>query len=346
MALSALSLFIGYLWFRPAWLRGAILLLSLPLVYLGNVIRISSIILAAGLGGQVWGDRVHDLMGFGVFVVVLGGVVAIAEAIARSRPIWTVDGPSSIVRPSNSALWEPTSAVVAAIVISLAFGCAVFLDHRSSQPRIEYSGVKLTKDGANPIDLPTFLGSEWMGSSIEPTTVERSILPPDTGYSRKLYVSREGADQQVFLSIVLSGRDRTSIHRPELCLVGQGWTIESSSSHSFNYPGRSDANFKATILMVRRILSGPNGEESVPELVAYWYVGADQIVSNQVERMAFDAWNRIVHGRSDRWAYVLLKTGASDGDDAALVRMQSVLNSALPEFQMAIGIRKSVIGGQ
>ena len=92
MALAALSLFIGYIWFRPGWLRGAVLLLSLPLVYLGNVLRISSIIVAAQWGGQAWGDRVHDVMGFGVFVVVVGGVVAVAEIIARARPGWTVEG--------------------------------------------------------------------------------------------------------------------------------------------------------------------------------------------------------------------------------------------------------------
>ena len=85
MALAALSLFIGYLWFRPAWLRGAMLLLSLPLVYLGNVLRISSIIVAAQWGGQAWGDRVHDVMGFGVFIIVVGGIAAVADAIARGN---------------------------------------------------------------------------------------------------------------------------------------------------------------------------------------------------------------------------------------------------------------------
>src|SRR5665213_2614219 len=88
MALTALSLFIGYVWFRPAWLRAAMLLLSFPLVYLGNVLRISSIIVAAQWGGQRWGDRVHDVMGFGTFIVVVGGVIGVAELIAARRPDW------------------------------------------------------------------------------------------------------------------------------------------------------------------------------------------------------------------------------------------------------------------
>ena len=50
----------------------------------------------------------------------------------------------------------------------------------------------------------------------------RDILPADTGFSRKNYAFVADRTRDVFLSIVLSGRDRTSIHRPELCLVGQG----------------------------------------------------------------------------------------------------------------------------
>src|SRR5204863_5381913 len=40
VALSALSLLIGYLTFRSPWRRGLVLALCFPLVYVGNVIRI------------------------------------------------------------------------------------------------------------------------------------------------------------------------------------------------------------------------------------------------------------------------------------------------------------------
>jgi exosortase len=330
MALSALSLFIAYLWLRPAWLRAFILLVSLPLVYAGNVLRITSIILAAQWGGQVWGDRVHDAMGFGVFIVVLGGVLWIADAASRLRPEWGVAA-AEPKAPAASGV-GPSAWKAAAAGIILSALTAGFLAHRSSLPLREKAGVLVAADGANPVELPAFLGSDWMGRSIQPTQVEREILPPDTGYSRKLYMSTEGPNEQVLLSIVLSGRDRTSIHRPELCLVGQGWTLEGSSTHRFSYPGGSGASFEATVLQVRR---NEPGLGPVPELVAYWFVGGDQVVPSMAQRMACDAWNRVVHGRADRWAYVLLQTGAHDGEAAALARMQSVLDSTLPAFQPA-----------
>jgi len=346
MALAALSLFIGYLWFRPAWVRGAMLLLSFPLVYFGNVLRISSIIVAAQWGGQAWGDGVHFVMGFAVFIVVVGGVVAAAEVVARARPGWTSE-PAPRASPSGAG--EPLrrgGAAVAAAVVLVAAAEAAFLWHRSSLPPVGRAGIVLAADGANPAPLPAFLGSDWMGRSIEPTAVERDILPPDTGYSTKQYMSRGGPDRQVLLSIVLSGRDRTSIHRPELCLVGQGWTIDGSSSHRFSYPGRPGSEFDATVLHVRRERSGALGRESVPELVVYWFVASDRIVPSQASRVLFDAWNRVVHGRADRWAYVLLQTGAEDGEGAGLARIQSILNSTLPSFQPPFPVRPDVSANQ
>jgi len=341
MALAALSLFIGYVWFRPRWLRAAMLLASFPLVYLGNVLRISSIIVAAQWGGQAWGDSVHAVMGLGVFVVVVGGVAAVAEAIARGNPGWTAECVPSGPPASPDARWRPREAAVAAAVLLAAAAEAAFLGHRSSLPPDSRAGVILAKDGENPAELPTFLGSDWMGRRVEPTAIERSILPPDTGYSKKLYVSLEDPNRGVFFSVVLSGRDRTSIHRPELCLVGQGWTIYGSESRRLGYPGRQGADFEATVLHLRRERTGVRGVESVPGLAVYWFVGRDRIVPSQGARMFLDAWNRIIHGRADRWAYVLLLTGAADGEEAAQARIQSILNIALPSIQPPLDERRS-----
>jgi hypothetical protein len=71
-------------------------------------------------------------------------------------------------------------------------------------------------------------------------------------------------------------------------------------------------------------------------LVVYWFVGDGQIVRSQGRRMLYDAWERVVHGRAPRWAYVLLKTGAGDGEEQGLARIQSVLDASLPSFQPAI----------
>jgi hypothetical protein len=45
--------------------------------------------------------------------------------------------------------------------------------------------------------------------------------------------------------------------------------------------------------------------------------------------MSREAWDRLFHWRRNRWAYVLVQTGAGDGGEAALARMQEVTAQAL-----------------
>lgn len=332
MALTALSLFVGYLWLRPVWLRVVVLLASVPLVFAGNVARITSIVLAAQWGGRAWGDRVHDVMGYGVFVIVLGGIVALAELLSRLRPRWARSYVTAT--PGESVSVGRSEAVGPALgLVALIFCVGAFLSYRSSLPPDERTGVLLAADGLSPVELPTYLGSEWMGHRVEPEPIERTILPPDTGFSRKLYVNLDHPGEHVLLSIVLSGRDRSSIHRPELCLVGQGWTIDAVTRHRFSYPGEPAGAFEATLLDVHRHVQASGGARVVPEIVTYWFVGDNRVFASQSARIAYDAWIRVVHGRAPRWAYVFLQTGAEGGRDAAIARLQAVLDRTLPHFQ-------------
>ena len=54
-----------------------------------------------------------------------------------------------------------------------------------------------------------------------------------------------------------------------------------------------------------------------------------------MQRHRRDAWNRVRHGRADRWAYVLLQTDARDGEPAALARMGEVLRDVWPVLSRA-----------
>ncbi|HND61256.1 MAG TPA: EpsI family protein [Opitutaceae bacterium] len=327
VALLALALLYGYLTFRAWWRRALLLALCFPLIYVGNVGRILSVIFAAQAGGQAWGERAHDIMGYGVFVIVLGGVMLAARLMPEPEtPVEQGAGRMEQGGGSEDAAGRGVWAVTAALV-GLAVGEWFFLGHLASLPPRGEAGVLLSADGQNPVELPAFLGTDWIGRRVDISPVEREILPPDTGYSRRDYVAVANAQDRVYVSVVLSGRDRTSIHRPELCLVGQGWTIMSSTSQDLAWKG---GRFPVTLLQVRREVQTPRGPVIVPQLVAYWFVGGDTIVGSHWRRLAVDAWNRVVHGRADRWAYVLVQADARDGEAAALVRMRSVLDQVLP----------------
>ncbi|MBX3736818.1 MAG: exosortase/archaeosortase family protein [Candidatus Didemnitutus sp.] len=335
-ALTALSLLLGYLSFVSWWRRALIGALALPYAFVGNVVRILAIIVAAEWKGQQAGAIVHEWFGFLVFVIVLGLVQATVWLLERCAPerthIPSVGAapaePGNLIGHRNA--WGAVVVVMfAAIGVSLA---ARALDRVQVDLR---TGVKLAADGVNPVALPNFIGLDWAGQNAPVSAVEREVLPPDTGYSRKNYVSLRDTRDQVFLSIVLSGRDRTSIHRPEICLVGQGWTIRGRETHEFLVGGRK---VPATLLHIEREVTNARGEKRrVPALLAYWFVGADRVVASHWERMLYTSLDRVRHLQAHRWAYVLMQTHAIDGEAAALKRMDEVLVGTLPEFQEPMG---------
>ena len=359
MALAALSLLLGYLNFRSWWARLGVGLLCFPFAFVGNVARIFAIIVMAEWRGQAAGKLTHDFMGVGVFVIVLGLIQLTVWWLERrgiGRPVGTEQrtedrgqtshgegratgpglaaanigktGEESGLRPSTFDL-RPAAAVVAAAM--LVMFAAHKLDTLQVSPR---TGIKLAADGANPVALPNSIGVDWAGQNTEITPIEREILPADTGYSRKMYVSLLDRRQQVFLSIVLSGRDSTSIHRPELCLVGQGWTITGQTAHAFSRPDTKALLVPATVLRIEREFTTTQGKKvKVPGLFAYWFVGADKVVPSNTARVIYSSFDRLRHLEAHRWAYVLAQTTALDGEEAALARIQSVLNGTLPVFQ-------------
>ena len=357
-ALAALSLLVGYLSFEGWWRRAFVLFLCLPLVYVGNVARIAAIIFAAQWGGSAWGDRVHDIMGYGVFVIVLGGVLGTVTLMQRCWPERGLGPPEDGKRAADNeeggievsppADFLPRASVlrrpilIPAIVTLVALGEAAFFHHLATSPDRGAAGVVLAADELNPVELPAFLGTDWIGRRAEVTPIEREILPADTGFSRKVYVSLAEPRRDVLLSVVLSGRDRTSIHRPELCLVGQGWTIDAATRHQFQFPSASGAagSFPSTVLEVRREMASPHGKVIVPQLAVYWFVDSRTVVATHWERLLRDAWNRVTRARADRWAYVLMQTDSSDGKAAALARMQQILDDTLPAFQRVSASRK------
>ncbi len=337
MALAALSLLLGYLNFRSWRVRLAVGLLCFPFAFVGNVARIFAIIVMAEWRGQGAGMRTHDVMGIGVFVIVLGLVQATVWLLEKRG----IGKPVEVERADPGALEVPKRPGVrplhpgAAVVIVVCAGLVMFATHRLDQIQVSpRTGIKLAKDGVNPVALPNSIGVDWAGQNTEVTPIERETLPADTGYSRKIYVSLLDRRQQVFLSIVLSGRDRTSIHRPEICLVGQGWTITGQTAHAFTRPDARKVLVPATVLRIEREITTRDGKKvKIPGLFAYWFVGADKIVPTNTGRIFYSSVDRLRHLEAHRWAYVLAQTTAIDGEEAALARIQSVLDGTLPAFQ-------------
>lgn len=127
---------------------------------------------------------------------------------------------------------------------------------------------------------------------------EKAMLPADTCIIRRRYSQPGGASYLV--SIVLSGSERRSIHRPQVCLIGQGFRI--TSQHVVRPAGadRRLAVMKLSILPPAASLQ--RGEP--PEAFAYWFVGGTHRTPYHFMRIFWTAWEGAVHNSRSRWAYV------------------------------------------
>jgi len=333
-ALVALACVVAYLNFRAWWLRMAIVACALPLVFVGNVARVLTVVGMGEWRGHEAGKTVHAWSGFVVFLFVLLGLLALVALMKRWLPRETnALGEATAKESVSSPLPLPrrASAIAGAVVLTATVS-AWGAEKLGRIPMHADAGVRLAAGGIDPAPLPVLLDGRWHGLPAEITAVERETLPPDTGYSRKHYTRLGRAQQQVFFSIVLSGRDRTSIHRPELCLVGQGWTIRERDLRELALPDGD--RLPVTMLTIERDTTSPAGERgTVRALFVYWFAGDGEVTATHRNMLWRAARNRLLYARADRWAYVVVQTRVDGDTEAAWRQLEDVAGLAWMEIR-------------
>jgi len=161
--------------------------------------------------------------------------------------------------------------------------------------------------------------------------VEYESLPKDTDFLKGRYTNSVG--EEVFVSIVLSGRERESIHRPERCLVGQGNSIERSAVQQV--PQAGQAPLGVMVLETTRPVDVRSGKRVLYGYYAYWFAGQGRVTPYHWERMFWLGWDRIVHSVAHRWAYIAI-AGRRDADTPKFHEQIASFTAALyPALRLA-----------
>lgn len=129
---------------------------------------------------------------------------------------------------------------------------------------------------------------------------EKEQLPEDTLFVKSAYTNEAGT--RLFTSIVLSGKARDSIHRPQRCLKGQGNTLDDEYTLIVPMDGRDP--LKMRVIKTSRIYKTAEGPKPYYSYYAYWFVGQDRETPYHLGRMFWLAWDRIVRSSANRWAYI------------------------------------------
>jgi len=156
---------------------------------------------------------------------------------------------------------------------------------------------------------------------------EYDALPKDTGFIKSRYLGPN--DEQIFVAIVLSGRERESIHRPERCLTAQGFTMEKREIVEIPMEGR--APLRVMLIHTQRSWDTPKGPVSYRGYYAYWFVGQGRETPSDFARMFWLAWDRIVHSVAHKWAYISV-SGTRDPDGAYLDELRRFIARLHPSI--------------
>jgi exosortase len=351
LPLLMFSSFYCYFFFQKPWQRWTIFLSALPFTIAGNVVRILMLV----LGCLFWGSAFaigtndepswyHEACGFAVFIVVLGLeclfgtlLIALCGGGAKSSNVPSAAGqeagpPASL---DGKPAWIEVPFWRSGTVLGLA--AVAILVYWVTPPVYLPSEAGVLMTLPEQVQIPDLDGGHFYGSEAEVSEVEHRLLPKDTEFARKNY--DDFHDHHVFFSIVLSGVQQYTIHPPEVCLVAQGWTI---ASHE-DIPIQLASGHKMVVRnlsLQRDAVDEQQHHLLVKAYYMYWYVADNLTTPSHLERNLVSSWDRVVHNRDHRWAYVIAmspitQTIRPDGMDAEQTRgmLLSFIRQIVPTFQ-------------
>jgi len=159
------------------------------------------------------------------------------------------------------------------------------------------------------MDLPERIGN-FTGKVIAATPGEIATLPADTQIVRREYLDPAG--DRIMASIVLSGGEKRSIHRPEVCLPAQGWSMRGGKVERVALADGEDLDVM-NLSLVRDVEVGPGDRRQLYANYFYWFVGKNISTPHHWTRVFLTSYDRITKNLNHRWAYVIVMSIITEG---------------------------------
>ena len=303
---------------QPTLVRRSLLFaLSIPLAIIGNMVRIGMLIAGCRLFGQDFAVGNHEnemssfhlLAGLAVFVVAFIGLQTASSQMNRwlsKRKASPRSG--SPATPRDQAPAHPSTLLRSSITLIIAAITAALCTQLPPPTGSQDVGVVM--------QLPQRVGP-LAGIPREPDKIEKERLPTDTSFAKMSYVTANSAPAErdiAQVSVVLAGAESRSIHRPEVCLTGQGWSIDGAKVIPVEIsPGR-------TLFVKDLSISGtfPSNDGKARRQRAhyvYWFAGHGVTTPSHFERLWRSTWDAVLHNVNHRWAYAAVMAHVTENFD-------------------------------
>lgn len=227
--------------------------------------------------------------------------------------------------------------IIAVTALALMLGAAGVLGRLKAKQNLGEPGVK-TRPIPDSLRLEILLPERVLGfesEALDPGEDALTALPQDTSFGQRRYRAEDGFETA--LNVVLMGSDRTSIHKPQFCLTGMGWRIDSTETDTVRIYRPHPYDLPVVKLLASREVSAGGQTGTLRGVYVYWFV-CDGAISGEpsgAERMWWMAKELLRTGVLQRWAYVTSFSVCLPGEEEATYkRMRRFLALAVPEFQL------------
>lgn len=155
---------------------------------------------------------------------------------------------------------------------------------------------------------------------------EAIALPDSTDIVKKRY--RQPGKSPITASIVLSGSDRSSLHRPIVCIRSQAFTVENDTHIDVPIDGREPLQVRIYDL-ASQMQDGKTGHS----YFAFWYVGKDRETTSHFKRMFWMGVERLIENEANRWAYVSVTGSRAATGDAHHAEIKEFIGDFYPAIR-------------
>jgi hypothetical protein len=232
------------------------------------------------------------------------------------------------------------------LVLALIAGTAGVLTWFKTNQKLGKPGIKFTPIPGSVtvnINLPERV-LDFTSTNIAESETELGYFPKDTSYARRLYRAPDGFE--VNATVILMGADRTSIHRPEYCLAGQGWVPDEKTKVNLLIGDPNPYQLVVMKWVVHNSAQTADGQrQEVRALYVFWYVADGEQTTSNVQLQGYLIRDLLFTGVLQRWAYVSYFSLCAPGEEeATFERMKKLIAASVLEFQLPPGEKQTVAG--
>ena len=228
--------------------------------------------------------------------------------------------------------------IILIAALGLMGGAATLLANLRTHQKLGQPAVKTIPIPGSPrlqVPLPE-CSLDYTSKELEVDKATLGWLPQDTSFGQRLYQAPDGF--RVSVNVVLMGSDRTSLHKTEFCLEGQGWRIDRAASSETTVP--MDRPFPYQLPVMKFIASREMTIEgrtvSGRGVYVAWFVAdGDEVTARHWQRMWWMARDLLRTGVLQRWAMISYFAVCAPGqEEATFQRVKKLINASAPDIQL------------